>query len=233
MTTANGRLVRIVVRLCNVAISFPLSTSLASTTVIAVVRSCCVMMPFKVRDVFTAHRQIVAIVVSSCFTISVYIYTATLLKLTTKVQRNSTFIVLEGTSFQPLKFADPLKIGVFFLCLGIMFASVMILLVALKKSGDFRSHRSQTSSHQPMNATRKSTQATKSVLLVLVIFLVCNLPYALFSILRLEGLLADRHTSQMTGLIATFCLELNVGLNIFVYFSMNTKYRSVVKSWFA
>ncbi|RUS87634.1 hypothetical protein EGW08_004619 [Elysia chlorotica] len=44
--------------------TFPMSVSVLTTTVIAVVRCCCVTMPFTVQKTFTARRQLAAILIS-------------------------------------------------------------------------------------------------------------------------------------------------------------------------
>ncbi|GFR78870.1 sensory transduction histidine kinase [Elysia marginata] len=172
--TDKARMLSVISRLCMLAVSFPLSTSLACTMVIAAVRTCCVTMPLKVRDVFTVARQLLAIAVLSCVTSSIYILQAMFLKIKKKVLRNSTFTTLEESPHASMEVADAVKVTMFALCLGVVFALFITLAVSLNKSRKFRCQvgvlvapvedGSQVPPNQPWNLVRKDIQATKNVL---------------------------------------------------------------------
>ena len=91
------QLLGIVGRICLVGTNYPLNASLVTTTVIALVRGCCVAMPLNVGRVFTARRQMLAIAVFTCVVCSGYIYANTFYKLVSEVDRRTNVSSLKVT----------------------------------------------------------------------------------------------------------------------------------------
>ncbi|GFO43639.1 chemosensory receptor a [Plakobranchus ocellatus] len=226
------------VKVCLLALSFPLNLSLITTTVLAVVRCCCIAMPFKVRKIFTAPRQLIAISIVSSMVFSGYIYSATFweLKWIVQLKRNATFIILFNNDYDTLGIVDTVRSIIFYLCLAVICVSALILIVALNRSSMLRGGNNpaaslnRVSGNTRATTARRESQAVKSVILVLIIFIVCNFPVVFLSKVRLFDYGFSKGELLLISAISGTFLVLNIDLNIFVYYFNSSRYRSIANS---
>ncbi|GFS19509.1 chemosensory receptor A [Elysia marginata] len=220
---------------CYYSATFPQSISVLTTVVIAVVRCCCVAMPFKVRYFLTAKRQLVAILVASGATIGLLLFTFSPMKTVhlRNPQTNRLFAVLVGYRWATYTaFAGSLLYASFILVI----VCVIILSISLNRSSKFR-ESSASNSASSESDKRKDTRVVKTVVLVSVVFIICFSPPSIFSIMKafignfsLQG--RYRKESRLFLMfIETFYL-INANMNIYIYLLCNTRYRNTFKALF-
>ena len=153
---------------------------------IAVVRCCCVTMPFTVQRVLTARTQLAAILVLSGATIVVLVYTSVQIIIENKVtpsnitdsalfSRDDIFVLWNGT-----------RLALFFSSFLVIFVPVVTLMIALKKSARFQ--RQAASSDVSTAVTVRSlrdTQIIKGIFQVLAISTLCNSRVIIIAIVRI------------------------------------------------
>ncbi|KAK3773861.1 hypothetical protein RRG08_057908 [Elysia crispata] len=118
--------------------SFPLSVSIITTTVIAVVRCCCVTMPFTVQRVLTARRQLAAILVLTGATIIIYIFASAHITRDSDGPSPNTTNTFFFSSQAVLTVWDGTKCALFFSSFLVISVSIVTLIIALKKSSRFQ-----------------------------------------------------------------------------------------------
>ncbi|RUS86711.1 hypothetical protein EGW08_005501 [Elysia chlorotica] len=111
------------------AYSFPMAVSIITTAVIAVVRCCCVAMPFSVQRTLTASKQLAAILVLSGAFTAVIIYTSMNIQLFPSNPDDSVF-----KSKSVSRIWDSARLTLVFASFAIIVISMIILICALKKS---------------------------------------------------------------------------------------------------
>ncbi|KAK3727648.1 hypothetical protein RRG08_032607 [Elysia crispata] len=142
--------------------SLPLGVSIITTTVIAVVRCCCVTMPFTVQKNLTARRQLAAIMILCSFYI-VAIFSI-LLQL-----RPQDCRVLSGAAWSTwLKLTSAVTVSAFI----VIIVSQIILIHALRKSSKFQLRTAGSTSE---DRSVRDRRVIKGILQVLIIFAVCNI----------------------------------------------------------
>ncbi|GFR75186.1 chemosensory receptor A [Elysia marginata] len=206
-------------------INYPVTASTAVTTVIAVVRCLSVVIPLTFRSVVTVRRQIVAIALGCLIGWSVQMYNQilALADIKSMISRNSF---------------DIFRNVFFFTCLSIIVASMVFLTIALQRSSMFQSRAASTSDSQSKTQNRREARVMKSVILVLTIFVVCNIPLLMLSIMRLASIEFSRSgqyrsVEDLVDLIVGLGISLNASLNTFVYLFHNTQYRNIIKTSFS
>ena len=214
---------------------FPLSVSTITTAVIAVVRCCCVTMPFTVQRTFTARRQLIAILAlcgANSVSLIYFSTRATLDRLNTSAYRSERAIHLHKSS---IFMYDVARVSVFSICYSVTLVSMLILIGTLMKSSRFQ-HSISTVDLPASGDGRNSRDAhvIKSIFQVLAIFTLCNFLSVFQSLGRLimsqpsfwqedskvEGYLIDS--------LSEILLQINTGINIFVYYQSNSRFRAIV-----
>ncbi|KAK3784279.1 hypothetical protein RRG08_037357 [Elysia crispata] len=208
-------------------VNYPNITSTVVTTVIAVVRCLCVVVPLDFRKFLTDRRQMIIIAFFCGVGYSVILYASlvlSVLQTSMKESKNaSTLFDLFRGSF-------------FYIALIINILSMVFLTVALKKSAKFRSVAASGMVSQWNSSVRNETRVIKTLILVLVIYVSCNLPLVLLSVLRLTlpgftGTGQYRNLKGLVDMLIAFTLPFNIGLNLFVYITYNSRFRITVKSF--
>ena len=157
-------------------LTFPLNVSLVVTTVIAVVRSLSVVMPFSFRDVATNRRQVIAMGVGSAMSLGIPSYMIV-----------NFYTVVFGASwserlkFMSLNCVTPINCTMFnvsrymffFTCLFIIIISMIFLTIALKKSSKFQTVAATSAAEKQSKApSTREAQVVKTVVLVLAVYVV-------------------------------------------------------------
>ncbi|KAK3776829.1 hypothetical protein RRG08_024606 [Elysia crispata] len=222
--------------LCGIAYAFPLSVSIITTTVIAVVRCCCVTMPFNVQKALSARRQLAAILFFCGTCMAMLIYATAHLKIQLKGKIESAIeseqdVFSSASVFQMWNGAI---VTILFSSFAIMLTSMLILIKALRKSS--RLHRQAANSVSfTSNEIRsaRDMRIVRGIFLVLAVFIACNFPIIAIAILRfiLPGFTSFGIMSEeffYLDLFRSLCLIMNTSVNIFVYYFNNSRFRKEV-----
>ncbi|KAK3785762.1 hypothetical protein RRG08_051084 [Elysia crispata] len=213
---------------------FSHTISFITTTVIAVVRCCCVTMPLQVKDILTARRQLLAIVVFCLIGYIVMIYSFAPVKLIriTNPMTNITHVTISGLRY----FVIDIFAGTYlkFAFITVVVCTV-ILIFSLKQSSRFRETSSSASgSVEKRREKSREIRTVQTVILVATIFIVFNLPLLVLSIARMAtdsaSLYADGSVWRLLELfllIMDVCMMFNINLNIFIYVRFNSRYRNI------
>ena len=220
-------------------ISWPFSqiVSCITTTVIAVVRCCCVAMPLRVKQVLTAQRQLIAIAFFSvCVdSVLVYVFSPTKLIRITNPVTNISQIALAGARYNLLNIFTNIFLYITFV---IVIVCLVILIFSLNRSSKFRDQSSSASSGTEKQKDKsREIRVIQTVILVAAIFIIFNLPTIILSIVRqvTPGFSVGGHLRNLYDFFIIFMetsLLLNVVANIFIYLSFNSRYRSTLNGLF-
>ncbi|GFS19503.1 chemosensory receptor A [Elysia marginata] len=220
---------------CFYAVTFPQNVSIVTTVVIAVVRCCCVAMPFRVRYLLTASRQLAAILVSSGTAVAVllFVFTPTKTVYVKNPQTNRLYAVFVGYRWGVYTVFTAITLYSSFI---IVIVCVIILSVSLNRSMKFR-EISASGTAGAENDRRKDMRVVKTVVFVSVVFIICFSPPSVFSLLKVfvSGLSSQgryRKESQLFLMVNEMFLLLNANVNIFIYILCNTRYQSKFRSLF-
>ena len=226
---------------------FPLTYSLITTVVIAVVRCCCVAMPLKVKHLITVKRQLAAILFLFGIATSILVYGYAPLKIfhVLNPATNTTEAYFLGARWQTLTIFNNISCyGSFIICI----TCVIILSTSLNKASRFRdnfttSNSMSTSYGNTSDSDKKSKEilrnarAVRTVVLVCVIFIVCNMPHIVFYLLRafLKGFGpgGKYHVAREFNIsVAEMFFLISGCLNTFIYILYNTRYGDIFLSLF-
>ncbi|GFN85700.1 chemosensory receptor c [Plakobranchus ocellatus] len=220
------------------------------TVVIAIVRCCSVTMPFHVKSIFTVRRQLLAIMILAVSAIIITSYGMTCYRVMQMLdpQTNITHLVvtLIPDFARQIQVIDMYRLVVIYSSFIIVNICLVILIVALKRSSNFRNKAAGTkeidkepaSNVQESCATIKSKlrekQVVRTVVLVSLVFTICNLPYVILLILRqtLPGFRAVgclNRSFDMLSIFSEATVSVNVCVNIFIYYYSHANYRNVFK----
>ncbi|GFR96111.1 chemosensory receptor C [Elysia marginata] len=225
-------------------------SSMASTTVIAVVRCCSVASPLRVH-MLTARRQRVAILVCTGIAMAFVGYgvSSTRLEVVTNNQTNTSHLIMKTLPdyIQRNKFPDMFRVVLFYICFLTVNVCLVILITALWRSykfresstnrGDIHNKQSENIETQAKTTKRfagfkpasKEAQVVKVVVLVAAVFTVCNIPIVVATTFRL----LDPRMAVNGALYRSFdfvmmmveCFSLiNTSVNIIIYLKFNSRY---------
>ncbi|GFR84736.1 chemosensory receptor B [Elysia marginata] len=224
--------------LFNAAFAFPLSVSCVTTTVIAVVRCCCVTMPFTVQKTFTARRQLAAILILCGAIVGVLTYIAAHINPYDRsgdLSGNTTYRVLKSETVS--KLWDGTRIAVMFSSFTITFISMLILISALKKSSRFQEQRYFPEASTSSTSERRNIRdirIIRGIFQVLATFTLCNFCAVAMSLMKLFGVslwksgqLRDEYFYLLHS--RSFFFHLNTSVNIFVYYYNNSRFKKETK----
>ncbi|GFR67988.1 chemosensory receptor B [Elysia marginata] len=218
---------------CFFAVTFPMNISIVTTVVIAVVRCCCVAMPFRVKYLLTASRQLVAILVSSGAVVGVLLYVFTPMRTVylRNPETNRLYAVLVGYRWATYTaFTSVTLYSSFTIVIG----CVVILSASLKKSFKFRESSSGSSVGSESDKGR-DMRVVKTVVFVSVAFICCFLPHLTFTLLKV--FMAEfspqgrfKNENQLFLMMNEACLLISANMNIFIYLLCNTRYRTAFRA---
>ncbi|GFO11234.1 chemosensory receptor c [Plakobranchus ocellatus] len=228
--------------------TMPSMTSLLSTAVLAVVRCCSVVLPLRVKTFFTARRQRIFILSATAILIgtTTYSLTGTKIYITTNPKTNVSKLQLmfHPEYVQRSRDSDIYRGLIFYLSFLAVIICLFFMIIALKRSSRFRnrsqrgnekntadSRSASTRSSQNSKASSREVQVIKVVILVSAVFVTCNTPAIVASILRqavpgLNNIGTYRLSFDVIMIIVEGFLLLNCTLNIFIYLNYNTLYRT-------
>ncbi|GFS15369.1 peptide receptor GPCR [Elysia marginata] len=216
-------------------VSWPFSqiVSCITTTVIAVVRCCCVAMPLRVKQVLTARRQLAAIAAFSLGvdSVLVYVFEPTHLVRFTNPSTNISQVAYEGARYDLLNIFTNIFLYITFV---IVILCLIILIISLNRSSKFRDQSSKVSgANEKKGEKSREVRVVQTVILVAAIFIIFNTPTIVLSIVRqvTPGFSVRGHLRELYDFFIIFMetsLLLNVVANIFVYVGFNTRYRNIL-----
>ena len=229
------------------SIPFPQNYSLITTVVIAVVRCCCVAMPLKVKHVITVKRQLAAILFLSGIATSIMVYVYAPLKMfhVLNLATNTTEAYFLGARWQTYTIFNNISCyGSFIICI----TCVIILSTSLNKASRFRdnfttrnsmstSYGNTSDSDKKSKEILRNARAVRTVVLVCVIFIVCNMPtivlYVLMAFLKGFAPGGKHYMAHVFNIsVAEMFLLISGSLNTFIYIPYNTRYGDIFFSLF-
>ena len=217
-----------------ISLPYFLNFSTLITTVIAVVRCCCVVMPLRVKQVMTAGRQLTAILIFACIFCCVQIYATSSGRfvLIFDQRTNSSRLLFIGVNAVLL---DAFRNTFCYFTYLVVLMCVVILILALRRAANFQSSASHPGAHQPSDDSKRKnnsreTQVMKTVVFIAVVFIISNIPTALVALLRLNvagfsrtGRYRDYYEGYL--ILTETCSLININANIFIYFFFNRHYK--------
>ena len=215
---------------------------------LGIVRCACIAMPLKFKLVFTKSRTVKWVVFLAFLVVFLRLPVLTIIRISWRIdpQTNvsSPYLKLVNRTYMT-RLNDILNRGIIIYVLYItMVTCVFILTFKLHQA--FKIRRSYTTGltrassqstdkavSQRMNS--KDIQVVKSVVLVCTIFILAQLPFLIYSTVRLfrPDFTNGQHLRYLFAIsaqISATCSYLNASLNIFVYYNCNTSYRSFLRS---
>ena len=217
---------------------FPLSVSIITTTVIAVVRCCCVTMPFTVQRVLTARRQLAAILVLSGATMVVLVYTYANINLERDVASSNITDSSLFSSPAIVSMLDGTRLALFFSSFLVILVSMVTLMIALKKSARFQQQAASSGASTAVTVRSvRDARIIKGIIQVLAIFTLCNSLVIIIAIVKLIrpdfGISLElREEFLYLSTFRRFFLLFNTSVNIFVYYFNNERFKKVVEEMF-
>ncbi|GFO13020.1 chemosensory receptor a [Plakobranchus ocellatus] len=215
-----------------------------------VTRCACVAMPLRFKSVFTKSRTarlviVLFIVAVLLRTPVLMIYTIVLRLKTSANSMDSYWVFSDKDNFVKIN-AILNRQSIPYINFIIMIACVIILTTKLyeatrvRRSHAAHSHTEKSTRHpndlKQSDVERmsiKDIKVVQSVVLVCSIFVVSQLPFSVFSTARLiEPEFDDsgyyKHLFTACSAFSYTCFFLNASVNIFVYYSFNSKYRAAL-----
>ena len=216
---------------------------------LGMMRCACVAMPLKFKIIFTKSRTIkwviFLVVLAVCLRIPVLSIHSISWRTDPQTNMSSLYLKDVNTAYMT-RINDILNRGIVIYFLYItMVICVSVLIFKLYQASKIRrsctTGLTESSNQAPDKAlaqglTSKDIQVVKSVVLVCTIFILSQLTFLITSTIRLFVPDFDNGGQLifLFGLISQInrsCSYLNASLNIFVYYSYNSKYRSVFRSF--
>ncbi|GFS02266.1 chemosensory receptor C [Elysia marginata] len=226
------------------ACTVPKYASDFSTVVIAVVRCCSVAMPLRVRAVLTVRRQLMLILLLVLTAVAILCYSCTIYKyiLVRDPQTNWTHLILTLTPgfTKKVQISDQYRGVIFYSSFIAVNICLIILIYALKQSSQFRIKATGTNTSEGLTedkTTRKERQVVRTVVMVSLVFTVCNLPSIALTILRatVPGFRTVGYLFRSFDMLFMFVEATGMtsaAINIVVYLYSNSNYRKVFNQIF-
>ena len=225
------------------ALVFPQYISLVTTVVIAVVRCCCVAIPLKVKYLITTGRQLAVILIlsGSSMIILIYVFAGTYTIYVHNPTTNSSIAHITGIRWSVLNAVNNIAFCGSFI---VVIICVIILSISLGKASRFRSagtapgETSTSRDHKDSvdgksKERQRDARIVRTVVLVSVVFIICNIPPIVYYALKL--LIQDlapsgkyKNANQFSLMINEMFTLFNVILNMFIYVLYNTRYRTTL-----
>ena len=212
--------------------------SLITTVVIAVVRCCCVAIPLKVKHILTARIQLAAILFLSGIATCVLVYVMAPISIVyvTNPETNTTLAFFHGGHWSTYAvFNNIVSFGAFIICI----ACVIILSTSLRRASRFRDSSTVGTSHSTNNGKtsaqdararerQRNARVVRTVLLVCIIFNVCNVPNMSYFVAKvivqgLDPIGRYKNTNGSFIMVAEMFLLISVCLNTTIYILYNTR----------
>lgn len=234
------------------------TTTIIITTILALQRCVAVVFPFKVKTIFTKTRTLaifsgVFVVSGTCHILYItehYVYQ----KVDPIDNRTSLALHVPSTN-EPISFITEVFYGIAvnISCQTIVICCLAFMLIALKRSANFRQGATTTTTTNAVNVgpesklehncgqedaikrRSKESQAIIQVSLVSIIFVITNAPFLYFAVGNLTMPQLDLYGAWHNFYIflhnVMFTSELiNSSVNFIVYYKYNTRFRKYLNS---
>ncbi|GFR97468.1 hypothetical protein ElyMa_000993700 [Elysia marginata] len=123
---------------------------------------------------------------------------------------------------------------------GVITVSMCFLIFTVTKSSKFQSVATGTTrkGEKSAKAAYKEAQLIKTVIIILAIFLCCNIPVSGEAVMRqaIPGFSffgPYKYEARVWRMVVEIGLNLNVSLNVVAYYTTNSAYRKVIRLRFA
>ncbi|GFR83864.1 chemosensory receptor A [Elysia marginata] len=207
---------------------------------LGLMRCACVAMPLKFKHVFTRSRTVKWVMFLVVLAVSLRLPVLTIHRLSWRIDptTNKTVPYVKVVNRPTMLQINDLlnRISVLYLSYCILITCVGVLTYKLFQAAKTRRdclQTSQTSDQQTLSS--KDLKVVKSVVLVCSIFVLLQLPALVTSTTRL--IVPEFNIGKDLVLLFAImnqinftCVYLNASINIFVYYSYNSKYRTVFRS---
>ena len=215
---------------------------------LGVMRCACVAMPLKFKFIFTKSRTIKWIMFLAVLAVALRLPVFTIHRIIwrTDPQTNVSSPYLKTVNYAYMtRINDILNRGIVIYILYItMVTCVSVLTFKLYQASKIRrscttglTRASDQAPDKPVTygLSSKDIQVVKSVVLVCIIFTLAQLPFLFLSTSRLfrPDFGSEQRLAYLFSILSQTCLTcsyVNASINIFVYYSYNTRYRSVLCS---
>ncbi|KAK6978519.1 FMRFamide receptor [Biomphalaria glabrata] len=213
------------------------------TALLSVERCCCVLLPFKVKQLFSRSRVVTAVLVVYTvyigFTLPLYAsqnlsWSPINFTDNKNVTKERLFLVFKYTEeFLVLQkyLMSVFVVALFFMCQVLLLSCTAVMIHVLHASSKFR-HAIKKESHPSVPQYSLSTRERRLVRVILclaLIFTICNLPrfadHALrYAITGMEfGMFVN--LSSLLWSVSDFCGTINCSTSFLVYWTLNTNFR--------
>ncbi|RUS69716.1 hypothetical protein EGW08_022523 [Elysia chlorotica] len=222
-----------------------LSCSRVSSWVLALAtfeRCLCIAMPFKVREIITPGRSlafVIGVFITMTASVAPIYYTSRTAQKFDEAA-NRSYLVLSFTEDREKVDAIAFGIGVTFSVCSFVAVAICtaVLVYSLKKTSKWRDSNTSTAQVKKRGAkeiSSKNKRASKMVSLISTIFIVCYLPNTINQLVM--SLVPDYakngryiNTNQVFWSVGFVAESFNCSVNIFMYYTMSTKFRSTLQS---
>ncbi|CAG5124026.1 unnamed protein product [Candidula unifasciata] len=230
-----------------------------STTFITVARCMCVARPLQFRNTFTRNRTISWCVVFVVFTIAVYSPILTHMGMVTRfdIKRNisrPSFWISPNREFVKAIVWVVTDMFLPFATQIIVILSVIVMANCLRVASEFRhfanadvvrrtdvritDNETETREQYEIvsgnhRLTGKELRVVQQVILIAVVYIVCNTPKILISITAMiepQFAIGSRYNNLYLSVncLRKHCEIINASVNTFIYYAYNTKFRKTV-----
>ncbi|BFZ07874.1 hypothetical protein BsWGS_10913 [Bradybaena similaris] len=210
------------------------------TAVITLERCLCITMPLKVRSMVTARRVravIICIFVVLLASVSP-LYVVNRLGMKFYPARNRTLLGLVPTenreTVEQISFAIN-NVLIPFSAFIVVNLCTVILVIKLRKRTVWRNKT--TSSTQADSVSIRNRKVAKMVVMISTLFIVCFVPISVVftAVLLVPDLAIDGRFRNILIVVGGICFILesvNSSVNIFIYYHMSTKFRTIFRQLF-
>ncbi|GFN82387.1 RNA-directed DNA polymerase from mobile element jockey [Plakobranchus ocellatus] len=194
------------------------------TTILSMERCLCIVIPLRVKKILTRRRVIFLILVMAVYEI-VFVG----LLITRTGPPYSTYSMLKALYLLCCYSAISLA------CFAVISISTIFLIIRLRQSVSWRKTTSTASGQMTAN---KESKATRCVIFICMLFIVCFFPN-LFTIIIVTIYptfnLWDPYFNRLAYIVCLgsfLCQAISISANTLVYYTMSSKYRQVFRSLF-
>ncbi|GFN83527.1 chemosensory receptor c [Plakobranchus ocellatus] len=217
---------------------------------LGVTRCACIAMPLQFKSVFTKARTIKAVQALFALAVSLRVPVMSMfrVKWRKETHTNSSFpYVARSYSQSTVRFNDIVnRISIPWIEFIIMIACVTIIRLKLHQAFLVRQSHTSTSaayfkrtntSCNEQGRSAKDLRVIQSVVLICCIFILSQLPFLVYSTVRLVNpeIAVFRRLENLLYILTNIsgtCSYLNASVNIFVYYDYNRRYRAIFRSMF-
>ncbi|GFO07244.1 chemosensory receptor c [Plakobranchus ocellatus] len=233
--------------------------NMMTTTVIAVTRCCCVVLPFRFKEMATVYRQRISILLATFGLLCTTVYSLTGTEI--RIEENPTtnmsqlVILFHPEYIKRSQYSDIYRGIMFYLTFFTVIICLFALIIAIKRSLNARIAL-RASNNRPKRDTREDSngggssrssrscttgvreaQVIKVVILVSIVFAICNTPLMVASILRqtepgLNNVGVYKNSFDLMLIIIETFSVINASFNILIYLKFNTAYYTTFKNVF-